>query len=84
MKDKYKKMGFKEPQFLENQYGIRIYFGTDGGGDWCVSIPRKLVIAEIGSNFEGNFTYYNVTESYADKIIHKYMNIAERIMKNEV
>ena len=40
---RYDLLEFNTPKFLENTYGIKIFIGTKGEDDWCVSIPKELV-----------------------------------------
>ena len=56
VEDLYKQLEFKQPQFLENPYGIRIYIGTKGKDDWCVVIPKKLAKMQC--------RYYNCDNVY--------------------
>lgn len=74
MEEKYKQLGFKHPDFLENQYGIRIYIGTKGESDWCVEIPNKICQCKSGRNF----TYYSITEDTALKVAENWTGIAKR------
>ena len=43
MESLYESLGFKQPEFVENPCGIRIYLGTKDKEDWCVEIPKELV-----------------------------------------
>lgn len=78
MENIYKRLGFKTPDFLENEYGIKIYLGTVGKADWAVEIPSKIIkrkhedlshsgidIPGLKTFLEQNFVYYSLTESQA-------------------
>ena len=71
MKEVYEKLGFKQPQYLENQYGIRIYIGTKHLNDWCVEIPKYLCNNNLS-------TFYLITEEKALNIAEKYTRIAKQ------
>ena len=66
MENVYKKLGFKFPSFVENDYGIKIYYGTMGGNDWAVRIPYE--VTKLKSNWgadQQDFVYYSLTETQA-------------------
>ena len=71
MKEVFERLGFKQPQYLENQYGIRIYIGTKDKDDWCVEIPKKLCNNSLS-------TFYLITEEKALSIAEKYTRIAKQ------
>ena len=89
MIDAYKQLGFKQPDYLENQHGIRIYFGTIGKDDWCVEIPRELILKELSKkkcdscsydyykNYNKSFISYFVSESHALEIAKEYTQLAK-------
>lgn len=76
MKPKYAELGFKIPNYLENEYGIRIYLGTTESNNWHVSIPKEL----IGGNYEKycdeDFTFYMISEEYALSVASRYTRYA--------
>lgn len=79
MIDQYKELGFKQPDFLENHYGIRIYIGTVGEIDWCVEIPKELVNLKCGSNiWKVNVIEYCISESRALSIAAEYTELARQ------
>ena len=57
MDNLYEQLGFKQPEYLENPYGIRIYIGTKDKDDWGVVIPKTLAKAKC--------KYYNCNSDYA-------------------
>ena len=89
MTDVYKQLGFKQPDYLENQYGIRIYIGTIGKNDWCVEIPKELVLKELVKkkcndygydyykDYDKNFVAYFISETFALEIAKEYTQIAK-------
>lgn len=80
MKDLYKKLGFKQPDFLENPYGIRIYIGTSGSDDWGVVIPKELVKMKCSRyNYNKDYNVYFVTERHALRIAEEYTEFAKSL-----
>lgn len=78
MDDLYKQLGFKQPAFLMNPYGIRIYIGAEGGDDWCVVIPKELVkLKNSCYNYDQDYTVYFVTEREALEIARMYTELAK-------
>ena len=73
MESKYKELGFKQPDFLENKYGIRIYLGTQGQSDWCVEVPNKL----CQYRYKSGLTYCLIPEEMALQIAENWTNIAK-------
>ena len=76
MKPQYTELGFKLPNYLENEYGIRIYLGTTGKDDWAVSIPSKLMEPCYAEHCKKDFTIYMVSEECALAVAKKYTNYA--------
>lgn len=80
MGDLYKKLGFKQPQFLENKCGIRIYIGTKGLDDWCVVIPKELVKLKCSRyNYDKDYAIYFVTEEHALATAETYTELARNL-----
>ena len=78
MEDIYRKLGFKKPNILENNYGIRIHVGTKGKADWCVEVPKRLHNGAKLYEYDKNFTFYLVTEEHALEIAEKYTELAKQ------
>ena len=79
MKDIYKQLGFKRPDYMENTYGIRIYIGTEGKDDWCVEIPKEICDAASKKYKYGkNIMHYLVTEEQALEIATQYTEVARK------
>lgn len=83
MESKYKELGFKQPDYIENRYGIKIYLGTTGKDDWCVEVPKELF--QTNSKYptwnKQNMAYFSVTEKVALEIAEKYTRIAKGVRK---
>ena len=80
MKDMYEQLGFKQPKFLENHYGIKIYIGTKNEEDWCVEIPKELCKKECSKfDYDSNFTFYFVTEKHALELAERYTELAKSL-----
>lgn len=79
MDDRYEKLGFKQPDILVNPYGIKIYVGTEGEGDWCVEIPKELCKLKCASfNYDKNYMFYLVNESEALSLAEVYTGLARK------
>ena len=79
MEDIYKNLGFKTPDFVENPYGIRIYFGTKDKDDWCVEIPKELAKLKCPRYpFDYNYVEYLISETKALIIATEFTQLAER------
>ena len=77
--DTYKALGFKSPDFIENQYGIKIYLGTKGKDDWCVEIPKEMArIKSISRVPNCNVVFYLVSEAEAIRLAADWTCFAER------
>lgn len=76
MKPKYAELGFKIPNYLENEYGIRIYLGTTGKDDWHVSIPKELIGGNYEKYCEEDFTFYMMSEEWALSVADRYTRYA--------
>ena len=77
----YNQLGFKQPEFVENPYGIKIYIGTKGEDDWCVSIPKELVEIKcqrrcIHYNNNKDFEVYFITEEHALEMAKEFTELA--------
>ena len=84
MEDRYKELGFKRPEILENPYGIRIYVGTEGDDDWAVEIPNCLCRANCASfKYDKNFMFYLVSEENALDIAEKYTELAKKLKEKK-
>lgn len=82
MEEIYEQLGFKKPNFVENPYGIKIYFGTKGKDDWCIEIPKKL--AQEKSKYykcDNNFIIYFVKEEDVLRIAEMYTDLAKHMEK---
>lgn len=78
MEDVYRQLCFKQPEFLENPYGIKIYVGTKGKSDWCVVIPKNLVKLRCPSyTFDNDYSVYMETEEHVLKLAELYTKLAE-------
>lgn len=76
MDDLYKKLGFKQPEFVENPCGIRIYLGTKDKEDWCVEIPKELVQSKCPwYKLKANQVIYMIGEYEALRIAEQYTNL---------
>lgn len=74
----YEALGFKSPDFIENPYGIKIYFGTKGKEDWCVEVPRELVKIKCPNYpFDYNYVEYLISEEKALQIAKEFTRLAE-------
>ena len=79
MENEYLQLGFKRPEFLENQYGIKIYIGTKGKDDWSVEIPNELAKKKSSSfNYDKNVIFYLVSEEHALAIARVYTELAKK------
>lgn len=82
MENLYESLGFKSPAFVENPYGIKIYFGTKGNDDWCVEIPKELVQKRCGYyKCNKNYVVYLIRERDALRIAEVYTNLARQTSK---
>lgn len=82
MENLYESLGFKSPAFVENPYGIKIYFGTKGNDDWCVEIPKELVPKRCGYyKCNKNYVVYLIRERDALRIAEVYTNLARQTSK---
>lgn len=82
MDDLYASLGFKAPDFVENQYGIRIYLGTKGKEDWCVEIPYKLIIQKLPQYIgkcTKNVIVYFISEEDVLSIAEEFTTIARKM-----
>ncbi len=83
MTDIYKQLGFKQPEFLENPYGIKIYMGTAGEDDWCVVIPKELAKMKCSNyNVNHDFAVYLVSEQHALETAKLYTELARKLGVN--
>ena len=82
MEDLYKSLGFKQPNFLENPYGIKIYCGTKGESDWCVAIPKKIAKKKCKYYTGGDYNVYFVTEEEALRISNDFTILARMGCEN--
>lgn len=79
MEDRYKQLGFKQPEFLVNHYGIRIYMGTKGKDDWGLVIPKELVKLKSRHYFSDNdYAVYMESEEYVLQTAAFYTQLAEK------
>lgn len=75
----YESLGFKTPTFVENPYGIKIYFGTKGNDDWCVEIPKELTQKRCYHyKCNKNCVIYLISEDDALRIAEVYTNLAKQ------
>lgn len=72
MNEKYTKLGFKTPRYVENRFGIKIYLGTTGKDNWSVEIPKKFIGEKYEKYCEENFTISMVSEECVLAIASKY------------
>ena len=80
MENKYESLGFKAPDFVENQYGIKIYLGTKDEEDWCIEVPKELVQKKFPNyKCSKNFVVYLVSEEYALGIAEVYTKLAMQL-----
>ena len=79
MDERYERLGFKTPSFLENSYGIRIYLGTKGEEDWCVFIPKRILRLKVKDEIftTHGFYLYLVTEKTALETAERWTTIAK-------
>ena len=68
----YEALGFKQPKYLVNHCGIKIYIGTKDKDDWCVEIPRERLNAVKGIDYHKEMVFYGVTESQALELARTY------------
>ena len=85
MESRYEFLGFKRADIAVNQYGIKIYLGTKYHDDWCMEIPKRLILLEKTDDFRIEYfenkhscPMYGLTENQALDIATKYTNIAKR------
>ena len=76
MKAEYTKLGFKKPEYLENEYGIKIYLGTTDKDNWCVEIPKKFMGKDYEKYCDKDFAIYMISEETALSVARKYTNYA--------
>ena len=79
MDDKYKELGFAQPDFLENKYGIRIYIGTIGQSDWAVEVPNNL----CQYRYKSGLTYHLITEEMALQIAENWTKLAKERLQSK-
>ncbi len=83
MEETYKSLGFKYPDFVENPYGIKIYFGAKGKDDWCVEVPKKLCKLKCPKyDLPYNYVAYFVTEEEALRIAREFTQLADAERNN--
>ena len=79
MESLYESLGFKQPEFVENPCGIKIYLGTKDKKDWCVEIPKELVQIKCPwYKLKANQVVYMIGEDEALRIAEKYTNLARK------
>lgn len=73
MENLYKDLGFEHPKCLVNHCGIKIYIGTKGKDDWCISIPKELLkkVKRIDYHKKEMVMYF-ISESEALKIAKEF------------
>lgn len=77
--DTYKSLGFKLPDFVVNEYGIKIYLGTKGKDDWCIEVPKELCKLKTPRYLFGyNYAVYLETEEEVLRIAREFTELAER------
>ena len=77
MDNLYTQLGFKQPEYIENHCGIKIYIGTKGEDDWCVVIPKALAKKMCRYyNCDNDYALYFVTEEYALDVAKKFTELA--------
>lgn len=80
MTNLYAELGFRQPEYLENSYGIKIYIGTKGKEDWCVEIPKEIVKEKYKDyKYNHNYTVYLVDEAHALAVAKKYTELAKQL-----
>ena len=80
MENLYKQLGFKQPEYVKNPYGIRIYIGEKDKDDWCVVIPKELVKAKCNwYNCKNDYAVYLITEKHALGIAREYTEFAKKL-----
>ena len=76
--DTYKSLGFKSPDFIENQYGIKIYLGTKDKEDWCIEIPKEIARRKSHSYaLKCNVVFYLISEAEVIRLAKEYTELAE-------
>ena len=79
MEDMYEYLGFKQPKYLENAYGIKIHIGTKGKENWCVEIPKELAKKKCRYyNSNNNYIVYLVSEEHAISVAKEYTEFARK------
>ena len=79
MANLYEYLGFKQPEYLENPYGIKIYIGTKDNEDWCVEIPKELAKKKCRYyNSSSNYAIYFVSEEHALAVAKDFTELARR------
>lgn len=77
--DIYKSLGFKNPDFVENPYGIKIYLGTKGKDDWCIEVPKELCRLKTPRYpFGYNYVVYLESEEEVLRVAREFTTYAER------
>ena len=72
MENLYEILGFKKPEYLVNHCGIKIYIGTKGKDDWCISIPNELLKKVRGIDYHKEIVMYFLSESEALEMARKF------------
>ena len=84
MDETYNELGFKRPEILVNQYGIKIYVGTKGDTDWAIVIPKELCKVKSASfNYEHDMAFYLLAEEDVLDMARQFTDIARRRAKGE-
>lgn len=80
MDDLYKQLGFRQPMFLENPYGIRIYLGSTGKDDWCIVVPKELAKLKCSQyNYNKDYAIYFIPEREALSVAKMYTELAKKV-----
>lgn len=63
----FMKFGFKVPQVIENDYGIKVYIGSENNNNWALFIPPELLILKYPDAIDwalNGMTHFDVTKGF--------------------
>ena len=78
----YEQLGFTQPNYVKNVYGIKILLGTKGKNDWCIIIPRELVEKKCDAyKLRSDFVMYMESEETVLRVAKEYNEFAKLLEK---
>ena len=81
MNNLYEQLGFTQPNYVKNVYGIKILLGTKGENDWCIVIPRELVEKKCRVKLHSDFVMYLESEETVLLVAKEYTEYAKYLEK---